>query len=55
MSIEVTSNLVCCELSVNLVSSLQTNLAHPQLFFFFFLAESICRRSLPGDGVLTYI
>lgn len=33
-SIEVTSNLICCELSVNLVSSLQTNLVHPQLFFF---------------------
>ena len=53
-SIEVTSDLVCCELSVNLVSSLQINLVHPQLFFFF-LVGSICRRSLPGDGVLTYV
>ena len=53
-SIEVTSDLVCCKLSVNLVPSLQTNLVHPQPFFFF-LVGSICRRSLPEDGVLTYL
>lgn len=45
MSIEVTSNLVCCELSVNLVSSLQTNLAHPQLFFFLFGWEHLQKVS----------
>lgn len=52
-SIEVTSDLVCCELSVNLVSLYKPTLFIPQLFFSF--AGEHLQKVPCLDGVLTHL